>query len=284
MSDPTKSHAPENAASPHASAPAGPPSGMPGLPEIDVREWGGKRDGERQVLDRRTFFQLMAFDVVHGQTLAGIQALASMLSEQRIASVLYQEASAPMTIALLTWSEDPAHFVERVLPIVDRPELVQRREYTMLGRTYSLGHEPDLEHACSAAPWSTASTQAGTGTSGIRSGASGAFEKLEKHDQGIILKEHAMIGMAYGKKGLAHDVRLACHGLDAGDNEFVDRPDRSRPLSSAQPRRAGDAAHEADVGVHLADGSVLRRSRRRPLRGLTGDERRSPSPSITEPT
>jgi chlorite dismutase len=27
--------------------------------------------------------------------------------------------------------------------------------------------------------------------------------------------------MAYGAQELAHDVRLACHGLDAGDNEFV---------------------------------------------------------------
>jgi len=32
---------------------------------------------------------------------------------------------------------------------------------------------------------------------------------------------HASIGMAYGQKELAHDIRLACHGLDAGDNEFV---------------------------------------------------------------
>jgi chlorite dismutase len=27
--------------------------------------------------------------------------------------------------------------------------------------------------------------------------------------------------MAYGQKDLAHDVRLACHGLDSADNEFV---------------------------------------------------------------
>ena len=27
--------------------------------------------------------------------------------------------------------------------------------------------------------------------------------------------------MAYGQQDLGHDVRLACHGLDEGDNEFV---------------------------------------------------------------
>ena len=30
-----------------------------------------------------------------------------------------------------------------------------------------------------------------------------------------------MIGMAYGRTDLAHDVRLACHGLDRNDQEFV---------------------------------------------------------------
>jgi chlorite dismutase len=35
------------------------------------------------------------------------------------------------------------------------------------------------------------------------------------------LREHAQIGFAYGQAELAHDVRLACHGLDAEDNEFV---------------------------------------------------------------
>jgi hypothetical protein len=36
-----------------------------------------------------------------------------------------------------------------------------------------------------------------------------------------MMREHAQIGMAYGQQELAHDVRLACHGLDAEDNEFV---------------------------------------------------------------
>jgi len=27
--------------------------------------------------------------------------------------------------------------------------------------------------------------------------------------------------MAYGSADLAHDIRLACHGLDKGDSDFV---------------------------------------------------------------
>ena len=36
-----------------------------------------------------------------------------------------------------------------------------------------------------------------------------------------VVREHAVIGKRYGNADLANDVRLACHGLDANDNEFV---------------------------------------------------------------
>ena len=47
------------------------------------------------------------------------------------------------------------------------------------------------------------------------------FELLTKEEQGKILFEHAKIGMTYGAAGFAHDIRLACYGIDANDNEFV---------------------------------------------------------------
>jgi chlorite dismutase len=36
-----------------------------------------------------------------------------------------------------------------------------------------------------------------------------------------ILKEHGQIGRRFGDAGAAADVRLACHGLDKNDNDFV---------------------------------------------------------------
>lgn len=33
--------------------------------------------------------------------------------------------------------------------------------------------------------------------------------------------EHGGIGRAYGEADLAHDVRLACHGLGTEDNDFI---------------------------------------------------------------
>jgi chlorite dismutase len=35
------------------------------------------------------------------------------------------------------------------------------------------------------------------------------------------MREHGAIGRSYGAANLAHDIRLACHGLDANDSEFV---------------------------------------------------------------
>src|SRR5437763_1303746 len=40
----------------------GPGGEKPGLPTIDVQEYGGRRDGERQRMDRRLFMQLLVFD------------------------------------------------------------------------------------------------------------------------------------------------------------------------------------------------------------------------------
>jgi chlorite dismutase len=49
----------------------------------------------------------------------------------------------------------------------------------------------------------------------------GAFARLGPKEQGAILREHGVIGRAYGEAGLGHDIRLACNGLDQNDNDFV---------------------------------------------------------------
>jgi hypothetical protein len=41
---------------------------QPGLPTIDTNEYGGKRDGARQSMNRRLFMQLTVFDVPAGQS------------------------------------------------------------------------------------------------------------------------------------------------------------------------------------------------------------------------
>ena len=50
---------------------------------------------------------------------------------------------------------------------------------------------------------------------------SGRFVQLPDEEQRTILAEHGAIGMAFGAADYVHDVRLACHGLDRDDNDFV---------------------------------------------------------------
>ena len=194
---------------------------QPGLPTIDVDEHGGKRDGVRQASSTRLFLQLLVFDAPpafrHG-------ALASRLAEETIASVVYADASDPRGFGLLTWSEDPAHFVTRVRPLFAAAPLVDvtiRPGWTMLGRTYGTGHDPDLEDSLLKRPVRNVTNAELAWHVWYPLRRNGAFARLEPIEQSHILREHATIGMAYGAQSLAHDVRLACHGIDAADNEFV---------------------------------------------------------------
>jgi chlorite dismutase len=44
---------------------------------------------------------------------------------------------------------------------------------------------------------------------------------LPPDQQGKILREHGAIGQAFGKAGLAKDIRLASFALDRDDNDFT---------------------------------------------------------------
>jgi chlorite dismutase len=196
-----------------------------GLPAIDVHEYGGKKDGERQVMNRRLFMQLLVFDVPEGGDAAETgRDLHSLLVDHQIAGVVYADAMAPRGLGLLTWSEAPAHFVRAVRPLFAHSALRRvalRPSFAMLGRTYSTGHEPDLEFVLLRRPIQNVMQEEYAWHVWYPLRRTGAFARLEPQEQSSILREHAQIGFAYGQAELAHDVRLACHGLDAEDNEFV---------------------------------------------------------------
>ncbi len=191
-----------------------------GLPTIDVHEHGGKRDGARQSMNRRLFMQLLVYEVAERPDHEAEQ-LAARLRAARVASVVYADAMDPGSLGVLTWSEDPAHFVRVVRPHLQSPALRPRRDFAMIGRTYATGHEPDLEHALLRRSVENVSNEAYRWHVWYPLRRTGEFARLDPHEQSSMLREHAQIGMAYGAQALAHDVRLACHGLDAGDNEFV---------------------------------------------------------------
>jgi hypothetical protein len=197
---------------------------QPSLPTIDVNEYGGKKDGKKQCMNRRLFMQLLVFDIKSGDADAIAKDTVGLLQSRRVPGVVYADTQNPRGIGLLTWGEDPSRFVREVRPIFATETLRHadlRNDWAMLGRTYSTGHEPDLEFVLLRRAIENVMNESYPWHVWYPLRRSGAFAKLEGIEQSHILREHAAIGMAYGQQELAHDIRLACHGLDAKDNEFV---------------------------------------------------------------
>lgn len=191
----------------------------PGLPQIDIHEYGGKKEGVRQQMDRRLFMQLVVFDQLGDSEDIAPEALA-FLEKRKLAGVVYADLNAPRGGAILTFGEDPARFCE-LRPLFRRAPIRARDGWTMLGRTYATGYEPDLEHWLLRRPVDNVMNASFPWHVWYPLRRTGSFARLPEEEQSAILREHAQIGLAYGQQGLAHDVRLACHGIDAADNEFV---------------------------------------------------------------
>jgi hypothetical protein len=185
----------------------------------DLAEKGGIRNGQPQRLNDRLFMQLLAFGGC-----ADARLLADALARAELTAVLYEDVNDPRGVALLTLSRDPAVFVDGVRRLLNAPpfvHLAQKPEHTLLGRTYALGYEPDLEEVLLARPRRTVLNPAWPWAVWYPLRRSGRFSQLPAEEQRAILAEHGAIGMAFGAGDYAHDIRLACHGLDRDDNDFV---------------------------------------------------------------
>lgn len=185
----------------------------------DLAEKGGIKDGQRQSLDRRLYMQLLAWGGCGDS-----DALVQALREAGHDAVLYADLNDPWGVALLSLSEDPDFFVgplRRFLHASPFRQLQPKPEYTMLGRSYALGYEPDLEDALIHRPRRNVLEQGWPWAIWYPLRRSGQFARLDEAEQREILKEHGTIGMRFGRADLAHDIRLACHGLDKADNDFV---------------------------------------------------------------
>ena len=215
----------ESSAPAPATQPQTPEAKTPGLQTIDVNEYGGKKDGVRQSMNRRLFMQLLVFDVPPGRDADDVTTrLGDALRSRGIPGVVYADTMDPRGVGLLTWGEDPATFVRDVRPLFSADflrDVTFRQDMAMIGRTYSTGHEPDLGFVLLERPIKNALDETHPWHVWYPLRRSGAFAKVEPIDQSHMMREHAAIGMAYGAQELAHDIRLACHGLDAKDNEFV---------------------------------------------------------------
>ena len=207
MSQPSQPHA---AARPHA------PSETSAL---DLREKGGAKDGAPQFSDRRLFMQLTAFGGCRDT-----HKLLGALGGAGVDCVLYEELNDPTGVAVLAMSEDPGLLLSKLRRDLNSgpfAEMTVKPEFSMLGRTYALGYEPNLEDWLLHRPRRVVSDPAQPWAIWYPLRRTGAFSRLPRPEQMQILKEHGTIGRQFGDAGVAADVRLACHGLDKNDNDFV---------------------------------------------------------------
>jgi chlorite dismutase len=189
------------------------------LEGVDVAEHGRGAGGETTSLDRRLYMQLHAYGAARDT-----RALVSALEGAGIEGVLYEDVNDPQGVALLTLSESPEAFVSAYRSFFQGSpfaELEPKPELTMLGRTYAIGYEPDLEETLVERPRGRVLDPSLPWAIWYPLRRSGSFEQLSRKEQDTILMEHGGVGMAFGRAGLGYDIRLACHGLDRDDNDFV---------------------------------------------------------------
>ena len=183
--------------------------------KADVRE----RGANQQFSDRRLWIQLQAFG---GCT--DTKSLIAALETSRLEGALYQDLNDPRGVGVLAISEDPGFFVSGFREILNAEPfaaLTHKPAFALFGRTYSSGFEADLDEWLLNRPRRTALNPAWPWAIWYPLRRTGAFSRLGPKEQGEIIREHGTLGHAYGDADLAHDIRLACHGVDVHDNDFV---------------------------------------------------------------
>jgi chlorite dismutase len=169
--------------------------------------------------DRRLFMQFLAF----GDSRNSVE-LVQALEEANILGVLYEDVNDPRGVGLLTLDQEPDYFLGPVRQFLNQPPfagLTPKPEHTMLGRTYAIGYEQDLERTLIDRPRQRVLDPALPWAIWYPLRRAGSFEQLSAQEQRTILMEHGGIGRAFGEAGHGYDIRLACYGLDKYDNDFV---------------------------------------------------------------
>lgn len=189
------------------------------LESIDLHEKGRSSTGEVITSNRRLFMQFLVFGDA-----SDTGTLIAALKSQGIQGVLYEDINDPRGVGLLTFAESPDYFLETVRGFLKQPpfaQLTAKPEYTMFGRTYAIGYEQDLEETLVTRPRTRVVDPRLPWAIWYPLRRAGTFEQLSTQEQNTILAEHGGIGRAFGRANLGYDIRLACHGLDKHDNDFV---------------------------------------------------------------
>ena len=191
----------------------------PQKPKITIDEVGAPVNDHPQIAKTRLFCQFQAFGNCQDP-----QAVKAALEASKISSVLYLDVNDPYGIGLATFAENPETFTTTVRDLFNTSpftNLSLKPEFTMFGRTYASGREPNLEDWLLKKPLRSALNPDFPWAVWYPLRRKPEFESLPREEQGKIMMEHSLIGRAYAEEGFAQDIRLACHGLDKNDNDFV---------------------------------------------------------------
>jgi len=187
---------------------------------LDLSE-KGRRGKEVISLDRRLFMKFTAFTDVddddRDKAIAAIEATG-------LAAAIYADINDPYGIGVMAASEDPADFTTRLRSAFHSEpfdDFDYKPEFDMLGRSYSIGYEPDLEDTLLTRPRTKLVDPRNEWVVWYPLQRAKGFYVLPKEKQMSILGEHGTLAKRYGAGGHATDIRLACHGLDRDDNDFV---------------------------------------------------------------
>jgi chlorite dismutase len=201
--------------------PAAPPAHADHLEKFtpDLVETGAPLHGAAQTLDSRLYCQLQAFTgcLDDGPVVDAVRA-------SRLDAAVYANVNDPRGIGVVVMTEKPEVLTGAARDLFTRPpfaSLAPLPDFTMIGRTYALGREKDLEDWLLRHPRRNALNPGNLWAVWYPLRRIGAFNRLTRQEQGRIMAEHASIGRGYGEAGKAFDIRLECHGLDRDDNEFV---------------------------------------------------------------
>ncbi len=186
---------------------------------LDISEKGRAKDGTVLSSDRRLLMQLLAFGGCHNTS-----KLIEELKKSGMDFVLYADINDPYGIGILAMNENPDFFIGELRDFLGRAvftELAPKPEYTMLGRTYSFGYEPDLDRVLVERPREKVLNPDIPWAIWYPLRRNKLFETLSAEEQRSVLGEHGKLGFKFGDAGYGTDIRLACHGLDKNDNDFV---------------------------------------------------------------
>jgi hypothetical protein len=187
---------------------------------LDLSEKG--RKGKDVIsLDRRLFMKFTAFSGVEPDKQD--KAIAA-LEKSGITAAVYADVNDPYGIGVMAASEDPAAFATTLRAVFNSDpwdDFDYKPEFDMLGRSYSIGYEPDLEGTLIRWPQKKLTDPRNQWVVWYPLQRAKKFYVLPKEKQMSILGEHGTLAKRYGAGGHATDIRLACHGLDRDDNDFV---------------------------------------------------------------